>query len=595
MILQAIRALLEFTRAYPWAIPVLVVLGLAASLAEGLGIGLMIPLLDNILQGSVETQPSGPLADLVRRVADVVGGDHTLLVLSLLIIGLVALKTLILTLNAYVSTGVIARAMRDLRVALARQLLTIGYEYFTRVPQGKLVNLLDSQTFRASEALRALISLVGSLCTIAVFVTLLLMLSWQLTAVVGLLVLPVFLVVRFLAARAHDWGEDMMDSYSELSERILELLVSMRTIRIFNREEAEVQRFDAAALDVKWAYQRTETLNELLPSLVEFLYVPVFVAVLAIAWYLETGIPTILVFVLLLYRMQNPLKRVNTARVMLASYSAGIRELQTLLDHSDKPYLTSGKRRIEHLREGVEFDHVTFAYAGAKSATIQDVCIYLSAGSVHAIVGDSGAGKSTLIHLLCRLHDPQAGSIRADGVDLRELQLTSWLARIAFAGQDADLLSGTVRFNIAYGVDDASDEAVQEAAKVARAHEFIVGLPGGYDAEVGPRGTRLSGGQRQRIALARAILCRPDILILDEATNAVDGVTETEIQAALERFSEDTTVVLVAHRLNTLKRAQHVIVMKDGQVVQQGHPEQLLAIPGALQELYAADQGLDGH
>ena len=222
------------------------------------------------------------------------------------------------------------------------------------------------------------------------------------------------------------------------------------------------------------------------------------------------------------------------------------------------------------------------------------MCLSLKAGTVNAIVGDSGAGKSTLIHLLCRLHDPQAGVVRADGIDLRELDLASWRARIAFAGQDAELLSGTVRFNIAYGVDEASDEAVEDAARVAHAHEFIAGLPGGYDAEVGPRGTHLSGGQRQRIALARAILCHPDILILDEATNAVDGVTEMAIQGAIERLSGDTTMLLVAHRLNTLNRAQHVIVLKAGEVVQEGPPEQLLAVPGALQELYAAHHALEG-
>lgn len=594
MTLQAMRSLLEFTRPYPWAIPVLVMLGLAASLAEGLGIGLIVPLLDNMLRHSAETEASGPLAELLRRVATVVGGEHTLLVLSLLIVGLVALKTLILALDIFVSTSVIARAMRDLRVALARQLLTVGYEYFSRVPQGKLVNLLDSQTFRASEALRALTTMIGSLCTVAVFGVLLLMLSWQLTAVVGLLVLPISLAVRSLASRAHAWGEHMMSSYSSLAERILELLVSMRTIRIFNREEAETQRFRDAAQDVKRAYQRTETLNELLPALVEFLYVPVFLAVLGIAWHLQMGIPTVLVFMLLLYRLQSPLKRVNTSRVILASYAAGIRELQALLDRSDKPYLVSGTRRIERLREGVEFDRVTFGYSGANVAAVKDVCLSLKAGTVNAIVGDSGAGKSTLIHLLCRLHDPQAGVVRADGIDLRELDLASWRARIAFAGQDAELLSGTVRFNIAYGVDEASDEAVEDAARVAHAHEFIAGLPGGYDAEVGPRGTHLSGGQRQRIALARAILCHPDILILDEATNAVDGVTEMAIQGAIERLSGDTTMLLVAHRLNTLNRAQHVIVLKAGEVVQEGPPEQLLAVPGALQELYAAHHALEG-
>jgi ATP-binding cassette, subfamily B, bacterial MsbA len=592
--LQAIRSLLVFTRPYPWAIPLLVFLGLAASLAEGLGIGLIIPLLDQMLQSSAEAESSGPLAEVLRTIASFVGGDRALLVLSVLIIGLVALKTVIMAVDAMVSTSVIARAMRDLRLALCEQLLSVGYEYFSRVPQGKLVNLMDSQTYRVGEALRALTVLIGSLSTMVVFGVLLLMLSWQLTAVVVLLVVPVSLVVRVLAVRAHTWGDDLVRSYSDLAERVLELLVSMRTIRIFNREAMEARRFDAAAQDVRRAYRRTEVLNKLLPVLVEFLYVPVFVAVLGFAWFLQIGVPTVLVFMLLLYRLQNPMKRVNAYRVALASYAGGIRELQALLDRSDKPYLESGTRRLEQLHEGVEFDRVTFGYLGSDTAAVSDVSLTLRAGTVNAIVGDSGAGKSTLIHLLCRLHDPQSGVVRADGIDLRELDLPSWRARIAFAGQDADLLSGSVRFNIAYGVADADQEAIEEAARIAQAHEFIIELPGGYDAEVGPRGTRLSGGQRQRIALARAILCRPDILILDEATNAVDGVTETAIQGAIERFSSETTLVLVAHRLSTLKRAQHVVVMKGGRVVQQGPPDELLAIPGPLAELYAAHHHLEG-
>ena len=594
MILQTIRSLLVFTRPYPWAIPVLVVLGLAASLAEGLGIGLIIPLLDNMLQGRGAAAASGPLADLLGRITAFVSDDHLLLVLSLLIVGLILLKTLILAADVYFSTRFIARSMSDLRIALARQLLLVGYDFFSRVPQGTLINLLDSQTYRASEALRALTTLIGSLSTLAVFGFLLLLLSWQLTVLVFLLALPVLLIVRALAGLAHNWGEQVVTSYSSLAERILELLVAMRTIRIFNREQAEVQRFAAAAQDVQRAYQRTETLNQLLPAIVEFLYVPIFFVVLGAAWYLDVGIPVLLVFLLLLYRLQNPLKRLNTSRVILASYAAGIRDLHALLDRSDKPYLESGTKTIKRLRERIEFDRVTFGYAGARSAALKDVSLSLKAGMVNAIVGDSGAGKSTLIHLLCRLHDPQTGAIRVDGIDLRELDVRAWRAHIAFAGQDAELMSGTVRFNIAYGVDEPSEEGIEEAARIAQAHEFIATLPGGYDADVGPRGTRLSGGQRQRVALARAILCRPDILILDEATNAVDGVTETAIQAALERFSKDATVVLVAHRLNTLKRAQHVIVMKGGQVVQQGPPDQLLAVQGALQELYAAHHALDG-
>jgi len=591
--LQAIRDLLVFTRPYPWAIPILVVLGLAASLAEGLGIGLIIPLLDSMLQQPGQAEVSGPLAQWFQKTAQFVSDDYTITVLGALIFALIALKTLIIALDAFVSTSVIATAMRDLRLGLCKQLLDVSYEYFARIPQGKLVNLLDSQTYRASEALRALTVMIGSLCALVVFGALLLLLSWQLTLVVAALVVPVLLAMRMLASYAHVWGERLVSSYSDLAERILELLVSMRTIRIFNRQAMEAERFNVAANRVKSVYRRTEMLHSLLPVLVEFLYVPVFIAVLGMAWRLQVGVPTVLVYMLLLYRMQNPLKILNSARVRLASYAAGICELQALLDRSDKPYLVSGPLSFDGLRERVEFDRVTFNYAGSDTAAVRDVSMVLRAGTVNAIVGDSGAGKSTLIHLLCRLQDPQSGVVRVDGIDVRDLNLTAWRARIAFAGQDAELVSGSVRFNIAYGVESATDEAVEEAARAAQAHEFIIGLQDGYNSEVGPRGLRLSGGQRQRIALARAILRRPDILVLDEATNAVDGITEMAIQGAVEQLAHGTTVVLVAHRLNTLKRAQHVIVMSAGRIVQEGVPHELLDMPGPLSELYTAHHGLE--
>lgn len=591
---QAIRGLLEFTREYPWAVPVLVVLGLAASLAEGVGIGLLIPLLDGVLYGAAErtSAASGPLAEMLQWFATVAAGERGMLFLGLIIVGLVALKTAILALDAVVSTGVIARAMRDLRVRLCDQLMRVGYEYFSRVPQGELVNLLDAQTYRASEALRALTVLIGSLCTMVVFGVMLLLLSWELTLVVALLVVPVSLTVRYLAGLAHGYGDRLVQSYTGLSGRILEILGAMRTIRVFNREKLETERFAAAAEEVRRSYMRTEIVNELLPPLVEFLYVPVFIAVLAIAWYMEVGVATVLVFLLLLYRLQNPLKRLNASRVTLAGYAAGIRDLQALLDTQGKPYTSSGDVIPGRLRGGIEFERVTFSYQGGGAAAVTDVTFTVRAGSVNAIVGDSGAGKSTVINLLCRLYDPASGTIRVDGVDLRDIDVHAWRSRVAFAGQDAELLSGSIRFNVAYGVDDVSDDRVQEVVRIAHADEFIDRLPDGLDTEVGARGGRLSGGQRQRIALARAILCRPDVLILDEATNAVDGVTEASIQAAIERLSRSTTIIIVAHRLGTLKRAENVIVMSGGRVVQQGAPEELLSAQGKLAALYAADRQL---
>jgi subfamily B ATP-binding cassette protein MsbA len=585
---RSLQVLFGLTRAYPWALPVIVTLSLAASLAEGLGIGLLIPLLDIVLAGTDQAESPSPLSEYLHELASLVDGEHAGLVLVGIIFTLIALKTVIAVGEVVVSSRVIARAIHDLRLELASQLFAVSYEYFARLSQGRLVSLLDARTYRAGEALRALANMITSICAVLVFGVLLLLLSWQLTLVVAVMVLPVSLVVRYLGHSAYNYGARLTRAASGMSERILELLVSMRTIRLFNQEALEQDRLDKASSELRRAWWRSSALGESVGALVELLYVPVFLAVVGFAWYLEMGFSSVLVFVGLLYRLQGPLRRLDASRVALASQAAAVLDVQSLRDDADKPYLQSGDIRPDGLRESIEFDRVTFRYAGNDVPALDDVSLVLKAGAITALVGDSGSGKSTLTNLLARLYDPMTGAIRADGVDIREFDLSSWRSLMAFSGQDADLLTGTVRFNIAYGVDAATDADVENAARAVQAHEFITQLPDGYATDVGPRGTQLSGGQRQRIALARAILRRPALLVLDEATNAVDGVTELAIQNAIDQLGRGTTVLVVAHRLNTVSRADQVIVMRAGRILQRGTPQELRAVPGLFAELYAA-------
>jgi ATP-binding cassette, subfamily B, bacterial MsbA len=300
------------------------------------------------------------------------------------------------------------------------------------------------------------------------------------------------------------------------------------------------------------------------------------------------GMASLLVFLILLLRLQNPLRRVDSNRVNLANYAAGISRVYELLDRSDKPYLPSGRHRIERLTDSVEFDRVTFRYQPDAAPAVRDVSFRIPQGSVFAIVGASGAGKSTLISLLCRFYDPTEGRVLVDGLDLRDVDTRSWRERIAFAGQDAELMSGSIAWNIAFGDPSADRDAIRHAAKLACAAEFIEEMPNGYDTEVGLRGQRLSGGQRQRIALARALLRRPDVLILDEATNAVDSVTESRIQETLDALAGRLTIVIIAHRLLSVRRADRVLVLEAGAVAEEGSPAELERAGGALTRLYQA-------
>ena len=581
-----IRTLFRFIQPYWWVLPVLVVLGITASLAEGLGIGLIIPALD-LLLGTEPAEP-GRFAAVMRSVAERAGDRNPLTVIGLMILLLVTLKTAIVGLEAVVSTAVVGRVTRDLRVQLFHQLLGVGMEYHTRADQGSLLNTMDVQTYRTSRGLTALTEFISGASMVLVFLVLLLLLSWQMTAIVLVTAGPITLLIRLLSSRARRAGEEFAHQHARLVGRVVELLNGVRTIRLFNREEAEAQRLQDTADAVRRSFVRTETLARILPAAVELLYLPVFIAVLAYAAVTDVAVSTLLVFLLLLYRLQGPLKGVDHARVSLAKYAGGITEVERLVDPSDKPFLRPGPDRILRFEGAIRFESVTFRYLPGGPPAVEDISLKIKRGSVFAIVGASGSGKSTLVNLLCRFYDPDRGRILVDGTDLKDLDTTSWRQRIAFSGQDAELMSGSIARNIAFGKPGASEAEIRRAAELARATDFIEAMPGGYQAEVGLRGQQLSGGQRQRIALARALIWDPDILILDEATNAVDTVTESAIQETLDHLAGKLTLVVIAHRFTALRQADWVVVLEGGRVVEQGDPAELEQAGGALTRLYEA-------
>jgi subfamily B ATP-binding cassette protein MsbA len=264
-----------------------------------------------------------------------------------------------------------------------------------------------------------------------------------------------------------------------------------------------------------------------------------------------------------------------------------VRNVGALLDPRDKPFLASGSRPVAPLRRGIRFEDVSFCYTASGLAALDGVTIEIPAGRTTALVGPSGAGKSTLIHLVERFHDPTAGSIFADDVPLPELDLAAWRGALALAGQDMHLFNATVRENIGCGRLGATDAEIEAAARNANAHDFIVKLPRGYDSPTGDYGVRLSGGERQRISLARAFLRDPTLLILDEATNALDSLSEQGVQEAIERLCRDRTVIVIAHRIATVQNADHVIVLDAGRVAQQGTPAALLREGGLFARLRA--------
>jgi subfamily B ATP-binding cassette protein MsbA len=291
------------------------------------------------------------------------------------------------------------------------------------------------------------------------------------------------------------------------------------------------------------------------------------------------------VFLIMLYRLQPQIRQLDSGRISLIALTSSVEDVMRLFDGKELRVLPSTDRSFAGLHSEIRFNGVRFCYESEHQFALENVSFGIPQGKTTAIIGPSGSGKTTIISLLCRFREPIAGEILVDGTPLADIAMQEWRGQVAWAGQDTHLFSTTVRENIRYGRLDAGDDEINEAAIHADADAFIRNLPFGYETKIGNGGVPLSGGQTQRIALARAFLRKPDILILDEATSALDSVSEDSIQRALPCRIGRQTMIVISHRLSTVRYADHVIVLKNGRVTEQGSPRDLFRTRGFLSQL----------
>lgn len=586
--MRVIQLLLPLLRLYPWAIPVLITLGCLASLSEGLGISLFMPLLQHL--GSNPTAPMVAGSGLVQWLNYLfihIPANARLPVIALGICLSIISKNAIVYTNSVLFAWVNSQINHQLRSRIFQQLLGVSYSFFFTHESGKLINILAGETWRTSQALAILVGLTINLCTIAVFGLLLLLISWPLTIWVAIALVGLSLTLQALTLQAKQLGREAVQVNTVLTNRMWEGLLGMQVIRAFGRESYEQQRFDHASRQVQATFLRMDQVSVLVGPLSEVLSTLILLAILVVAlWQEQATLPTLLTFVLILYRLQPHVKQFDSARVELMGLSAAVAAVMELLDPLTKPYTRSGAIPYPGLHQGIEFQGVSFRYPSSNRTALEAVSLTIPQGKTTAVVGPSGAGKSTLLGLICRFFDPSSGLILIDGVPLSQLDLTSWRSQMAIVSQEVHIFNATVRENILYGCLEATEAEMVAAAQQAHADEFISALPQGYDTLVGDRGTRLSGGQRQRLALARAIIRNPAILILDEATNALDSIAETLIQTALDTLRQNRTVIVIAHRLSTIEHADQIIVLEQGRVAEQGTLSELLRQNGLFARLY---------
>jgi len=411
----------------------------------------------------------------------------------------------------------------------------------------------------------------------------LLLISWQLTLLVTAALLIVQVLHAWLSSALRGASRTVTDRNGELATRMLHLVNAGQLVRMFNQEAYEQGRFASASESVRRAaFSLHRRLSGLQP-LTEVLYAAVFLAVVAGSWYFQMSFPVVTAFLVLLYRLQPYVRNLQSAWSKLQSWQGSLESVEWLLDPAGKPPAPAGTLPPPDGTTSIAFENVSFAYDGDRKAApvLEGLSFRVEAGKATAMVGRSGSGKTTIVKLLTRLIEPTGGRILIGAHDLASVDPVALRSRMAMASQDLELVDGTIRENIAYGRPDAQPADIEAAAILSEAHEFISALPQGYETLVGYRGATLSAGQRQRVALARALVRDPEILILDEATNAVDGLSEAAILATLKQRAGRSTTIVISHHRATIEFCDEIVVLRDGRLAGQGR---LAEIPGQTME-----------
>jgi len=501
-----------------------------------------------------------------------------------------AIRALAGFLSRYRMSVVARYVVKELRSDLFAKLLQMPVVYFDTHSAGHILSKLTYNTDQVgSAASNGVTVMVRDSLTVIGLLGWMFYLEWRLT-VAFLVVGPLMaLLVTYVTSRFRRISRKIQDSMGEVTQVAEEVMEGQRAVKIYGGERYEKGHFEQAnernrRLNMKMAMTKAANM-----PLMQFLVALALAAIIFIATreplLQSISVGTFMSFMTAMMLMLNPVRELANVNAILQRGIAAAQSIFDVLDSAAEP--DRGTRRLTRAQGHIVYQDVHFAYDPAKGDVLHGVSLTVQPGEQVAFVGRSGSGKSTLLSLLPRFYEPRCGQVHLDGVDVRDYRLSDLRSQLAYVGQDVTLFNDTIRHNIAYGqLATASEAQIIQAVEAAHAMEFIVGLPEGLDTVVGDRGVLLSGGQRQRLAVARALLKDAPILILDEATSALDSEAERHIQAAIEQLVRNRTTLVIAHRLSTVEKADRIVVMHDGKVVENGQHRDLLERRGHYARLH---------
>jgi len=477
-----------------------------------------------------------------------------------------------------------------LRKQIFEQLQALSLSYFAKTRAGELINTITTEIDRIRQGFSAAAFLFTRGLTTFVYLTSMFLISWQLTLISALLFTLLGVGLSNLNARVRESSFGVTNANSNFTSTAVEFINGIRTVHSYGTQEFERQRYYKASDKVVSTTTKVVFTWTLVKPIAEGVATTVLVGMIILAFtsLVSNGtlqVASLLTFFFVLFRFIPFVQDINGTRAFLSTLHGSASNIKNLLTTDDKNYFQNGHIKFKGLQTSINLVGVDFGYDD-ENLVLHNITLTIEKGKMTALVGASGAGKTTLADLIPRFYNATEGNIYIDETDIRLFEINSLRSKIAVVSQDTFIFNTTVWQNIAYGTPEATNEQIQEAAKLANALEFILEMPQGFNTQLGDRGVRLSGGQRQRIAIARALLRNPEILILDEATSALDSLSERLIQDSLEKLSVGRTVIAIAHRLSTISKADKVVVLEAGRIVEQGKYEELLGRQGKLWEYH---------